>query len=138
MNHMSKANLAIVAVGILCLGLTFGADAFAADRNACSREIAKFCPNIKPGMFALMDCLEKHEKKLTPACKEYEATLLGRRAEKREKVKELITFRNSCRNDMAKFCNDADPMHGGMIKCLEDHKKEISSSCSEGLRMIAE
>ena len=65
MKQMKRVNFAIMAAGLLCLGLIFGADASAADKNACSEDIAKFCQNIEPGMVALMDCLEKHENELT-------------------------------------------------------------------------
>ena len=69
MKQIERVNLAIMAAGLLCVGLLFGTDASAADKNACSEDIAKFCQNIEPGMIAIMDCLEKHENELTGACK---------------------------------------------------------------------
>ena len=136
MKPINRVTFAIMASGLLCAGLIFVTDASAADKTACSEDVAKFCQNIKPGMFALMDCLEKNENKLTSACKEYEAMLLGTKVERSEKVREKRKFRQDCRNDMAKFCNDVNPMEGGMLKCLNDHKKEISISCSESLKEI--
>jgi hypothetical protein len=113
-----------------------GTDASAADKYACSEDIAKFCQNIEPGMIALMDCLEKHENKLSAACKEFEASMGGRGVEKAEKVREKVKFRQACLSDMAKFCNDAKPTQGGMLKCLNDHKKEISAPCSESIKAM--
>ncbi|MHB8772338.1 MAG: cysteine rich repeat-containing protein [Syntrophales bacterium] len=136
MNQLNRIPFVIMASGLLCAGLIVAADASAADKTACSEDVARFCQNIKPGMFALMDCLEKNEGKLTSACKEYEATLLGTRVERSEKVREKRMFRQDCRNDMAKFCNDANPLRGGMLQCLNDHKKELSSSCSQRLNEI--
>jgi hypothetical protein len=138
MKKMKRITLAIMAAGLLCAGLIFGIDATAADKTACSEDIAKFCQNIEPGMVALMDCLEKHENELTDACKEYEAKMGGGKAERRELVREKKRFRQACLNDMAKFCNDANPTQGGMIKCLKDHEKEISASCSESIKMMVE
>ena len=92
--------------------------------------------DIEPGMIALMDCLEKHENELTGACKEYEATMGGGKVERRELVREKIKFRQACLPDMAKFCNDANPMQGGMLKCLNDHEKDISVSCSESIKAM--
>jgi hypothetical protein len=138
MNKMKRVNFALMATGLLCLGLLFGADASAADRNACSEDIAKFCQNIEPGMVALMDCLEKHENELTQACKAHEAAMERGKAERREMVRERMKFRQACMNDMAKFCTDANPTQGGMIKCLNDHEKEISVSCSESIKMLVE
>jgi hypothetical protein len=136
MKQIKRVNLAIMAAALLCVGLLFGADASAADKNACSEDIAKFCQNIEPGMIAVMDCLEKHENELTSACKEHEATMGGGKIERREQVREGIKFRQACLNDMAKFCNDANPTQGGMLKCLNDHEKEISVSCSESTKTM--
>ena len=136
MKQIERVNLAIMAAGLLCVGLLFGTDASAADKNACSEDIAKFCQNIEPGMIAIMDCLEKHENELTGACKEHEATMGGRKVESREQVRGIIKFRQACLNDMAKFCNDANSTQGGMLKCLNDHEKEISVSCNESTKMM--
>ena len=136
MKQMNRVTLAIMAAGLLCVGLMFGTDASAADKNACSEDIAKFCQNIEPGMIALMDCLEKHENELSGACKKFEATMGGRKVERGEQIREKIKFRQACLNDMAKFCNDANPTQGGMLKCLNDHEKEISVSCSESIKVM--
>ena len=136
MREMKRINLAIMAAGILCASFTFGLSAAAADRGACSADIEKFCKNIEPGAIALMDCLERHESELSGACKQYEATMGGRRVERTEHVRERVKFRQACLADMAKFCNDANPMPGGMIKCLNDHKNDISVSCSESIKAL--
>jgi hypothetical protein len=134
---MKPITLAIMAAGLLFAGLIFGTDASAADKSACSEDIAKFCQGIEPGMIALMDCLEKHENELTATCKEYEATMGGGKTERRERVRESTKFRQACLNDMTKFCNDANPTQGGMLKCLKDHEKEISASCNESIKAMA-
>ena len=136
MKHIKKQCRVILAASFLCLGLMFGIDAFAADKSPCSEDIAKFCKNIEPGMVALMGCLEKHENELSDACKEYESTMLGPRAEKREKVRELTTFRQSCINDMRKFCNDVDPGQGGLMRCLKEHENELSTACNESITAL--
>jgi hypothetical protein len=136
MKQMKRINLAIMAAALLYAGLMFGTDASAADKSACSADIAKFCQNIEPGMIALMDCLEKHESELTAACKEYEATMGGGRVERRERVQQQTQFRQACLNDMTKFCNDANPTQGGILRCLKDHEKEISVSCNESMKAM--
>ena len=136
MTQMNRVLFAILAAGLLCVGLMFGPVASAADKNACSDDIVKFCQNIKPGAVALMECLETHESELSGACKEYEATLGGKRVEKREQVREMAQFRQVCRSDMGKFCNEASPTQGGMLTCLKDHEKDISVPCSESMKRI--
>ena len=138
MKQMKRITLAIMAAGLLCTGIISGTAASAADRSACSEDIAKFCQNIEPGIIALMDCLEKHESELTGACKEYEATMGGIKMERRELVRERMKFRQACLNDMAKFCNDANPTQGGMLKCLKNHEKEISVSCNESIKALTD
>jgi len=138
MKQMKRITLAIMAAGLLCAGIISGTAASAADRSACSEDIAKFCQNIEPGMIALMDCLEKHESELTGACKEFEATMGGIKAERRELVRERMKFRQACLSDMSKFCIDGNPTQGGMLKCLKDHEKEISVSCNESIKALTD
>ncbi len=138
MKKMNKVTLAIMAAGFLCIGLIFGADASAADTTACSADIAKFCQNIEPGMIPLMECLEKHESELTDACKAQEVRMERGKTERREQVRERMKFRQACLSDMGKFCSDANPTQGGMLKCLSDHEKEISLSCSESMKAMVE
>ena len=98
MRQTKRTNLTIIAAGLLCAGLVLGADAFAAAKNPCAEDIAKFCQGIKPGIVPLMECLEKHENELTPACKAHEATLERTRTERGEMVRERARFRQACRN----------------------------------------
>jgi hypothetical protein len=136
MRHIRSQYLIAMAASFLCFGLMFGINASAADQNACSEDIAKFCKNIEPGMIALIDCLEKHENELSSACKDYEATLLGGRVERRERVREQAKFRRTCMNDMSKFCKDADPAQGGLLQCLKEHENELSSECNESIKAM--
>ena len=137
MKQTKRMNLAIMAAGLLCAGMIFGTDASAAE-NACSEDIAKFCQNIEPGRIALMDCLEKHENELSAACKAQEAAMDSERPERMEVARQVMKFRQDCRYDMARFCADATPAHGGMMKCLKDHEKEISTACSASIKMMVE
>ncbi len=136
MKQMKRVTLAIMAAGLLCAGLIPGTDASAADRNACSADIAKFCQGIKPGALPLMECLEKHENELSSACKEFEATMGGRGAERGEKTREKINFRQACLSDMNKFCSNANPTQGGMLKCLNDNKKKVSAACNKSIKAM--
>ncbi|MHB8909805.1 MAG: hypothetical protein ACYDAA_13105 [Syntrophales bacterium] len=60
------------------------------------------------------------------------------KTERRELVRERMKFRQACLSNMAKFCSGANPTQGGMLKCLNDHEKEISLSCSESMKAIVE
>jgi hypothetical protein len=119
----------------MCAGLFLGANAFAAETNPCTDDIGKFCPTVKPGAETIQ-CLEMHENGLTDACRAYEAKLHGKRGEMKEQVQEQKTFRAACGNDMVKFCNDADPADGGIVKCLDSHGKDLSGSCADNLKAM--
>jgi hypothetical protein len=138
---MKKVNsfyVVTVVVGLLCLGLMLGTNASAAVKNACSEDIAKFCKNVKPGPGAIMDCLEEHESELSDACKKYEAKMGGPRVERREEIREKVKFRQACKADVIKFCKDVGPVPGGIEKCLNEHKNELSTSCSERIKALEE
>jgi hypothetical protein len=126
----------ILITGLICLTLMLGASAYAADKNPCSDDIAKFCGNIKVGTPGMITCLESHEGQLSPACKEYEDKMEGRRGEKMEMSKIWAKFKQTCSKDVVRFCKDVDPKQGGVVKCLKGHVKEISPSCSETIKMI--
>jgi hypothetical protein len=131
--------LMILIAGLLSSGWTFEIDASAANRNPCSADMAQFCGSIPPGpngMIALMDCLEQHEKELSSACRDFEAGMGGPRTERSEAVREIMQFRRSCIGDMAKFCQDAGPMQGGMMKCLSEHENELSAPCSQSMKAM--
>jgi hypothetical protein len=131
--------LMTLAAGLLCFGWPLGIDASAADQNPCSGDMARFCANTPPGAagwVALMECLEKHEKELSDACRDFEAKMGGPRMERSEAVREKRQFRQSCLGDMAKFCNDAGPTQGAMMKCLNEHENELSIPCSQSIKAM--
>ncbi|HEX7534228.1 MAG TPA: cysteine rich repeat-containing protein [Syntrophales bacterium] len=136
MKRMNRIYPMILIAGFICLAMMPGAYAYAAEKNPCSDDIAKFCSNIKFGTPAMMNCLESHEGQLSAACKEYEATMEGKRVESMERVKLYTKFRQACSADVARFCSDADPKQGGTVTCLKGHANEISPACSETIKMI--
>lgn len=123
----------------LCIGGLIAIDASAADKNPCSGDIARFCPGILPGpagMAALMECLEKHEKELSDACRDFEEGMGGPRIEKIEAIREKQEFRQKCSGDMFRFCKDTSPTKGRMMKCLKAHESELSAPCSQSIKAM--
>lgn len=128
-----KRILLSVALGLLGIGLFFSPAVMAAEKSPCADDVAKYCPGIKPGFGAMMDCLEKNESKLSPACREHEKTMGGKRMEASENVRDKRKFRQNCGADMQKFCAKAEPGRGSGLKCLKEHKAQLSPACSESL-----
>jgi hypothetical protein len=128
--------LTILAAGLLCLTFAVGTQAFAATENACSKDIEKFCKNIKPGRMALLACLEAHESELSAECKAYEQKMEGRREEAMEQARIVKKFRQDCKADMVKFCSGSESAKGGTLKCMNEHKGELSPTCSQWLKAL--
>ena len=137
MKRIGVFSVATMVAGFLCLGVLTGTDASAAAKNACSEDIAKFCKNIEPGWMNLMDCLEKHESELSAACREYEAKMGGPRVEREERAREKRMFRQVCKADVDKYCKDAVPRQGGIVKCLNEHTSELSEACGWWIKATA-
>jgi hypothetical protein len=125
--------LSLLSAGLLCAGLLFGTQAFSAEANPCATDLAKFCPDAKPGSETI-GCLEMNESQLTEACRAYEIKMHGKRGEMKEEVQEQKMFRKACGNDMVVLCKDADPMPGGMMRCLNNHEKELSTPCADHMK----
>ena len=136
MRKFKRFYLTALAAGLLCAGLMFGTHAFAADTNPCSEYIEKFCQNVEPGWITTMNCLQQHENELSEACKDYEAKRGGPRSERKEEVAEMIRYRQTCMNDIVRFCKETDPAQGGILKCLKSQGDEISAPCRESIKTL--
>jgi hypothetical protein len=124
----------IIIIGMFFISSSmFGTAVSAAEPNPCSEDIAKFCKDVKPGQRAIMDCLERYESQLSDACKDYEASMERPRAESREVVMQQMRVRQACRDDVAKFCNDAGSGSGGIATCLKEHASELSLPCKDAV-----
>jgi len=135
MKQIKGIYLITLLAGVLCLGLMPGSDGFAADRNACSEDIAKFCPDVKlSDRGAVIDCLEAHENELSDACKALEERMGGGRTESREITRQQKAVLQACKDDAVKFCKDVNPAGGGILGCLNAHENELSAACSESIK----
>lgn len=136
MNKLKGFLSAVIVIGLFCTVLVFSMNALAAEANPCADDIAKYCKDVKPGKGAIMDCLEQHENELTPACREHEAGMGGKRVEMREQIRERVKFRKACRDDVNKFCADVKPGKDVITQCLTEHEKELSAPCAEMFKTI--
>ncbi len=136
MKQIKRNYPVILIIGLVCLAMVLGAYAYAAEKNPCSEDIAKFCSNVKFGTPAMIECLESHESQLSPACKEYEMKLEGKRGEMMERANVFAKFKQTCSQDVVIFCKDVDPRQGGVVKCLKARANEISPACRDTIKMI--
>jgi hypothetical protein len=134
MKHFDRLYLAALIAAVFCMGLMFGTDASAVEKNACSEDVAKFCADVKPGQGAIVDCLGKHESELSVPCKDIQSKRQEKRAERKEIMRKRVETHQACKEDVAKFCKDVQPGRGAIPKCLKEHESELSAQCSQKMK----
>jgi hypothetical protein len=72
----------------------------------------------------MAECLQKHRKELSPACR-------VRGQEVRERVQEA---HEACQEDVAKYCGEVRPGEGHIVTCLRSHDKDISADCRAAMK----
>jgi Na+-transporting NADH:ubiquinone oxidoreductase subunit NqrF len=113
-------------VSLLYVVLCFSSHAYAQESLICADDIDKYCKEIKPGGGRILNCLKAHETELSVSCQ-------GKVNELQGIIKD---FEEACSTDISQFCREVQPGGGRIIKCLREHDKELSPSCSAELEMI--
>lgn len=90
-------------------------------QGPCAADFEKLCKDVKPGGGRLLACLKQHEAELSATCKQAQGKAHGRMAQRRPSP--------ACKGDIEKFCKDVQPGGGRIVKCLNEHKSELSGEC---------
>jgi hypothetical protein len=126
MRSASSPALRRALLGVLGLLLVAGpapAQPRRARDGACKADVERLCPDVSRGGGAIHDCLTEHESELSPECREDLQRTQQRFAELKE----------SCKDDVARYCADVEPGQGGLARCLRDHEADLSQSCKDAL-----
>ena len=107
--------LAVVAV----LGLGFAGDGALGQEASCKADLAKFCPQAKPGGGQIEACLKQNSAQLSPSCK-------TRVAQMKEILKEV---HQACAEDIHFLCAGIRPGGGRIAACLKQNAAEVSPGC---------
>ena len=100
----------------LCPSVTPGPGSF----RDCLKTL---CPDIAPGPGSFGECLKRHEAQLSPACQQHLSQIAAK----------LAAWRQACQTDVQNFCGEVTPGHGNIIRCLRQHKDELSQPCKDQL-----
>ena len=122
----SRKGILFIIVSLLQVVLYSSYNAYAQEQLICADDIEKYCKEIKPGGGRILNCLKSHENELSISCK-------GKIGELNGFIKDC---EQACSGDITQFCKEVQPGGGRIIKCLREHDKELSSSCSAKLEMI--
>ena len=91
--------------------------------DACSGDIKKLCPDIKPGEGRITACMKTHLTGLSENCA---ARVLG-----------VGVNGKACRADVAKLCGGIAPGTGGIRECIKSHMAEMSDPCKDAMSKSA-
>ncbi|MCX5796261.1 MAG: cysteine rich repeat-containing protein [Elusimicrobia bacterium] len=98
-------------------------------KEACQSDIDKYCKDVKEGEGRIAACLKGRVDDLAPRCKiAYDR--IDIQVQKRKIMKDMI---EACKDDSEKLCKDVEAGKGGKIKCLKEHKAELSEACKAAL-----
>ncbi|MDG0817324.1 cysteine rich repeat-containing protein [Bdellovibrio svalbardensis] len=106
------------------ISLGFAVPAFA--EKPCEQDMATFCGTVEPGEGRVMKCMKENESKLSPACKSH--------IEKMKK--EMKHVKEACHDDYEKFCSEEKPGKGRVMKCMKEHKDEMSQACKDEMNKM--
>ena len=115
---MSSALARLAAGAALCAGLAVSGSALA-QAPSCKADLAKFCPQAKPGGGQIAACLKQNRAQLSGPCKE-------RVGQMKELLKEV---HQACEEDIHFLCDGIQPGGGRIAACLKQNAGEVSAGC---------
>lgn len=89
--------------------------------SPCAKDVQTYCASVEPGGGNIAKCLRDNQAKLSTECKMA-----------RDKMK--IAFKEvkaACHDDYEKFCETVKPGGGRIMKCMKEHKDQLSSTCKD-------
>jgi hypothetical protein len=81
----------------------------------------------------VLACLYAHEDKLSGAC---DYALYDAAAQLERAVNALVYVGSECDNDINTYCSDVQPGEGRLVKCLDQHEKDVSGRCKEAIKQV--
>lgn len=92
--------------------------------GACKDDAKRLCSGVKRGGGALSRCLAEHQHQLSKDCKAQRAKTKESKANGETKP-----WKEACKDDVDKLCDDVKPGQGRVTTCLLAHPKKLSGDC---------
>ncbi len=119
--------VALMAAVLVCTGLPPSASA---QGRMCADDVKQFCQGVRPGGGRIVQCLKAHETDLSAACQKRLQTAQSGVQTARTRAQAI---RQACESDMATLCQDVGSRVGPKIRCLQQHKADLSAACQAAL-----
>jgi hypothetical protein len=97
--------------------------AAAAQAYPCEADIKRLCGDVQPGGGRIQACLKEHAKDLSPECA----------ARSQAVARNVGDTAGVCRPDVNKHCAGVEAGQGRVLRCLEQHKDELSPACRKSV-----
>ena len=111
---------------MLLLSLAFASSALAAP--SCKADVAKLCPEVKPGGGRIAQCLKQNEAQVSAPCKERIKMVAA----------QLKEVKEACADDLQQYCATVKPGDGRIAQCLREHKDKLSPECKKEIGELLE
>jgi golgi apparatus protein 1 len=114
-----------LVVPLISLVVTTGSDPLWAAEDPCKADVKRLCGDIQPGQGRIQECLKAHKDEVSQECKDS----IAKKAEAIQSKLEQVE--KACSGDAQKFCKEVEPGQGRIMKCLMQHKAEVSQECRD-------
>lgn len=94
------------------------------EKGPCHADRERLCGSVEPGKGAVMKCMKEKEAELSAECKAH-----------REQMKSAMQdMKEACQEDFEKFCDEARPGRGRIMRCLHKNRDKLSEACKSEMK----
>lgn len=94
--------------------------------NPCRDDITRHCGDVQAGQGRVARCIAENREKFSAEC---QATM----SKARDDVEALMV---ACREDRKRLCADVNPGRGRILRCMHEHRAEITPECRDELERV--
>jgi len=95
--------------------------------GVCHADVVRLCASSMGQPGAVQGCLQEHLSELSEACRQQ----VEARGAQAKGVGAQV--RQSCADELGRFCPDVTKGSGGMMRCLRQHEAELGEACRTAL-----
>ena len=122
------ARMSLLFTLVLGMVSIAGAHSHEGGEGPCAKDREMYCAGVEHGEGRLMKCMKDNADKLSAECKAHQA-----------KAKEAMKdVKEACHADAEKFCGDVKHGRGRVMKCMKEHKDELSEACKAEVASVKE